>query len=214
MIAWPFLEDCRLSSSWATSNQFSPVVGQPVWGEPQSYDDHYGKMLWESFESVITLTQQMRQRNDPNFTQLLQRARTGALTQDDVMILKDRVVTQFTLQDPLKNTVIVQRNKTRHLINRLQAERFARRVGRDIIIFPAEHSHSKRDGGLSVIHRDVFRIQDGEHGATGPGLLYYCQGMPMSVLSNLCTPLGIVNGARATAYGAVTYADGIHQIWR
>lgn len=188
--------------------QFSPVVGRPLWGQPRSDEDHNGKTLWECFDSVITLTQQMRQLHDPHFTSLLMRARAGALTQHDVTILNDKVVTKFTLQDPLQNIVIVQRNKTRHLINRLQAERFARRVGRDIIIFPAEHSHTKKDGGKSIIHRDVFQIQDGEHGATGPGLLYYCQGMPVSVLSNLCTPLGIVNGARATAYGVVTHPDG------
>ncbi len=119
----------------------------------------------------------------------------GELTHGDVAMLNRKVVTALTLSDPLKNIVIVQRNKTRHLINRLQIERFARSVGHDIIIFPAQHSRTKREGRENVLHKDLFSIQDGDHGATGPGLLYYCKGMPVALLTNMCTALGMVNRA-------------------
>lgn len=87
--------------------QFPPITGRPLWGEPQTDEDRNGKTLWLSFSSVITLTQQMRQQGDPIFTQLLRRARKGALTQADVSILNDEVVTGLTLSDPLNNIVIV-----------------------------------------------------------------------------------------------------------
>lgn len=187
--------------------QFPPIAGRPLWGKPQTDDDHNGKTLWLSFSSVITLTQQMRQQSDPIFTQLLRRARMGALTQADVSKLNEKVVTGLTLSDPLNNIVIVQRNKTRHLINRLQIERFARSVGHDIVIFPAQHSRTKREGGEAILQKDLFSIQDGDCGATGPGLLYYCKGMPVALLTNMCTALGMVNGARSTAYGIITWPD-------
>lgn len=87
--------------------QFSPVVGRPLWEQPRLNDDHSGKMLWECFNLVLTLTQQMQQRDDQRFTELLQRARAGSLTEHDITMLNDRVVTQLTLDNPLKNTVIV-----------------------------------------------------------------------------------------------------------
>ncbi len=82
----------------------------------------------------------------------------GELTHGDIAILNGKVVRTLILSDPLKNIVIVQRNKTRHLINRLQIEKFARSVGHDIIIFSAQHSHTKRERRENVLHTDLFSI--------------------------------------------------------
>lgn len=75
------------------------------------------------------------------------------------------------------------------------------------MIFPAQHSRTKREGGKAILQKDLFSIQDGDRGATGPGLLYYCKDMPVALLINMCTALGMVNGARSTAYGIVTWPD-------
>ncbi len=146
----------------------------------------------------------MRQQSDPIFAQLLRRARKGALIQADISMLNEKVVTGLTLNDPLNNIVIVQRNKTRHLINCLQIERFARSIGYDIVIFPAQHNRTRRERGKAILQKDLFSIQDGDRGATGSGLLYYCKGMPVALLTNMCTTLGMVNGARSTAYVIIT----------
>ncbi len=39
--------------------QFPPIAGRPLWGEPQTDENHNRKTLWLSFSLVITLTQQM-----------------------------------------------------------------------------------------------------------------------------------------------------------
>lgn len=104
---------------------------------------------------------------------------------------------------------MVQRNKTRYIINRLQAERFACQTGRDPIIFLAQHSHSRKNGGNPIIYRNDVKIQDGKHGATGPGLLYYYKRMPVIVLANVCTLLGIVNGATTIAYRIISHPNGM-----
>ncbi len=95
------------------------------------------------------------------------------------------------------------------MINKLQAEQFAYHTGCDLIIFPAHHAHNRKNGRESIIYRDIIKIQDGEHDATGPGLLYYCKEMPYIVLTNVCIPLGIVNKATAIAYGVVPHPDSI-----
>ncbi len=96
----------------------------------------------------------------------------------------------------------------------MQAEQFACHIGRDLIIFPAYHAHNRKNGGESIINYDIIKIQDGEHGATGLGLLYYCKEMRYIVLANVCTPLEIVNGAIAIAYGIVPHPDGILTVLR
>ncbi len=96
----------------------------------------------------------------------------------------------------------------------MQAEQFARHTGCDLIIFPAHHAHNRKNGGESIIHHNIIKIQDGEHDTIGPGLLYYCNEMSYIVLANVCTPLGIVNGATAIAYGVVFHSDGMLTVLR
>lgn len=80
--------------------------------------------------------------------------------------------------------IIVQKNKTCHLINRLQIEKFARANNRDIIIFPEEHYQMKKDSRNLIKHELLFEAQDGEGNCIGPGLLFYCKGMPACLLAN------------------------------
>ncbi len=93
------------------------MIGRPIWKEVCIEEDSYGKMLWKSFNAVITLIQQMRQIDNLAFNTLLRRACTGSLTDADVTILNSKVAKEFPLRDLLKNTVIVQRKNSRHMIN-------------------------------------------------------------------------------------------------
>ena len=73
-------------------HQFPPVNGRALWEDAsEDPDEIRGKSLWSNFTSVFTLTQQMRQRNDPIFQSLLGRARRGELNIDDVQVLNSRV---------------------------------------------------------------------------------------------------------------------------
>jgi len=55
---------------------------------------------------------------------------------------------------------------------------------------------------------DLLATQDGDGTAKGPGLFLYTGGMPVTILYNISTPLGLVNGARGTAAGVVPHPDG------
>ena len=76
----------------------------------------------------------------------------------------------------------------------------------DIYVFPGAHTRTKKHRGLRV--DDLLETQDGDGDAKGPGLFLYTKGMPVTILFNINTPLGLVNGARGTAAGIVPHPDG------
>ena len=77
--------------------QFSPVRGPALWREPRDGNDEdaNGQIIWHQFTDVIILDQQMRQAQDPTFRELLGRARTAALTEEDLSLLNKRVATSL-----------------------------------------------------------------------------------------------------------------------
>ncbi len=125
--------------------QFPIIAGHSIWGKTQIDEDHNRKTLWLFFSAVIILIKQMYQQSDPIFVQLPRQVRKGELTEADVSILNEKVVTSPILNNLLNNIVIVPQNKIRHLINRLQIKRFAHFVDHNIVIFPAQHSHTRKE---------------------------------------------------------------------
>jgi hypothetical protein len=190
-------------------HQFSPIQAKALWQKQESNDEVRGQQLWHMFKNVILLDEQMRQREDVAYHQLLQRARAATITQADVDLLNTRVVTQLELRPDRINICIVRTNKLRHLINRLQIERFAQTRGQIIFIFPARHTRWKKPKRTHNLEVDaLLEVQDSSN-VKGAGLLLYTQNMPAAVLANISTRLGIVNGAQGTAVGVVPDPDGI-----
>ena len=160
------------------------------------------------FKDVVLLDEQMRQQHDTAYHELLQRARNATITQADVDMLNTRVVTDLESSPDQINTCIVRTNKLRHLINRLQIKRFARSQGQKIFIFPAHHARWRKPRGMRNVEVDkLLEVQDSSN-VKGPGLLMYTQNMPTAVLSNISTPLGVVNGAQGRAIGVVPDPNG------
>ena len=190
-------------------HQFSPVRAKALWQNQESNDEKRGQQLWHLFENVVILDEQMRQQHDTTYHQLLQRARNATITQSDVDVLNTRVVTELESRTDRINTCIVRTNKFRHIINRLQIERFAQAQGQKIFVFPARHTRWKKARGTRDLDVDkLLEVQDSSD-VKGPGLLTYTKNMPTAVLSNISTPLGIVNGSQGRAVGVVPDADGI-----
>jgi len=196
-------------------HQFPPTKGRPLWQTTDSHSGALGKLIWRRFTNVVILHEQMRQREDLEFQNLVHRARAGMLTATDVATLNKRVIQSLPLGDDLESVCVTRTNQLRHHINRLQIQRFAEIRGQDIYVFPAKHHRTKKRklGKQKKSDRDLtvdklLETQDGEGEAKGPGLLLYTQGMPITVLYNICTPLGLVNGAKGTVAGIVPHPDG------
>ena len=138
------------------------------------------------FKDVAVLDQQMRQQQDVQYHQLLQRARNGTLTQADVDLLNTRVVTELDSQPGLFDAStavawIVRTNKFRHAINHVLIKSFARSRGQKRTIYPASHTRWKKAKGARDLDIDkLLEVQDGSD-IKGPGLLLYTQNMPVTL---------------------------------
>jgi hypothetical protein len=185
-------------------HQFAPIQAQPLWQAPKGPLAALGQLIWHRFKDVIILDEQMRQQGDLEFQSLLRRAREGTMTASDVDTLNEQFTQSLHLSDGVDSVCVSRTNQRRHHINRLQIQRFAEARAQDIYVFPAAHSRTKKvRGGLRV--DELLGSQDGEGTTKGPGLFLYTQGMPVAILYNTCTPLGLVNGARGTAVGIVPH---------
>jgi PIF1-like helicase len=190
-------------------HQFPPIQAKALWQKQESNDERQGQLLWHLFQNVVLLDEQMRQQSDPAYHALLKRARDGTLTQTDVDLLNTRVVTSLESRPDRVNKCVVRANKLRHLIIRQQIDTFARSRQQKAIIFPGRHTRwRKANGGHDIPIDQILEIQDSSK-VKGPGLLFYTKDMPTAVLSNISTPLGIVNGAHGRAVGVVPNPDGM-----
>ena len=58
-----------------------------LWQKQESHDEKRGQQLWYMFKNMVVLDEQMRQQQDIDYHQLLQRVRNGTITQADVDLL-------------------------------------------------------------------------------------------------------------------------------
>lgn len=184
--------------------QFPPVKGTAFWKEPRNDEDADGLMIWHQFTNVIILDQQMRQAKDPQFRDLLRRARAGAMTEEDLAFLNSKVVPSLFTPELENATAVVKLNVLRRHINRVQMEHFARSRSQRIYIFPAQHSRVA--SGLRI--EDLLEQDDEGSKVPFQGLFFYTQGMPAAILTNICSLLEQVNGTRGSASGIVVDPTG------
>jgi len=192
--------------------QFPPIRGPALWKEPRKDNDEdaNGRMIWHRFTEVVMLDQQMRQAQDPMFRGLLGRARSAALTEDDLTSLNQKVVKSIFMPELEGVTTVVKLNALRHRINRLRMEHFARSRSQRIYVFPAQHSRVASTSSSPPRIEDLLRQTDNGTMIPFQGLFSYTQGMPAMVLSNICSILGLVNGTRGIASGIVVDSAGMY----
>lgn len=193
--------------------QFPPVLGPALWREPRRGIDEEdnGRLLWHQFKEVIILDEQMRQaEEDAPFRDLLSRARTGTLTEADRSFLNSKTVTSLVSPQLENATTVVKLNSLRHQVNRVRLEEFARTRCQNIYIFPALHTRTKSTGPMNLRLRADDLLQQPDQGTKipFPGLFLYTPNMPAVILTNICTLLGLVNGATGTAIGIVVDPTG------
>jgi hypothetical protein len=196
-------------------NQFTPVGGHAIWRQDTSYNQvlQDGKSIWNRFDKVVFLTEQMRQAEDPLFQAMLERARSATLTEADVAILNAQTIAARVArgEDP-PDRAVIRVNQLREDVNLTQLETFATKQAQKIYLFPARHDTpnvTSVDHALLV--RMMFRV--GEAGKLkGPGFLAFTKGMPVMLLQNTRTSSGLVNGMTGTAERAILDTDvqGIH----
>ena len=183
-------------------NQFRPVRGHAIWSQTINdiIDLQSGRSVWSHFTRVVFLTEQIRQAEDPVFQDLLQRARSATLTEDDVATLNS-----CTTENRIANgetppeRAIIRLNRIREEVNLVNLRAFAEKRGQKIYLFPARHDAPT---GTNLDPLTLLRIiyHVGEEGyLKGPGFFAFTKGMPIMLQQNTNTYAGLVNGMRGTA---------------
>jgi hypothetical protein len=191
-------------------NQFKPVRGHAIWS--QSINDiavlKAAKALWGHFTNVIFLTEQMRQAEDLRFQELLQRARSATLTEDDVTTLNScTVAARLANGETPPDRSVVRVNRLREEVNLSHLQTFAKKHGQKIYLFPAKHdAPATSNVDPATLLKLMFQVGEVQH-LKGPGFFAFTKGMPVMLLQNTNTSAGLVNGMTGTAEEVILDRD-------
>ena len=155
----------------------------------------YHSLLWPLFRPFF-LTQNVRQSNDAQFSQLLNRIRLGYLHSADIDLLKTRLVSENAVDPNILHIYptceSVQRHNTR-MQNLLEAPQ---------TVYNAVHYFSDNDLEPNMEVTDMSLIPDDDRDAGGlPSSLTFSVGTRVMLLRNLCVAYGLVNGAQGYVTG-------------
>ena len=97
---------------------------------------HQGHDLWRSLNAVVTLTQQMRQAEDPKFAEAMARIRIHEPTDEDITMLNTRI--GAPIPDSPAAPIIIRRHYVWHAINLQKLQETALAHGMPIVHCKAE----------------------------------------------------------------------------
>jgi hypothetical protein len=188
--------------------QFEPVHDRPLWSTRGGDQDTVARNIWSCFKDVMILTEQMRQRGDVPFQELLSRASNCCLTDEDIDFLNSKTREKMLeRREQLPDLAVRPKNAERHDYNRQAIERFAIERGQKIWMFSAEHSRPRK-GHVSV----GSLLNTGDDGSLkGPGVFFFTPGMPFMLLSNVSTATRLANGKLGTAVDVVLDDTGTYK---
>lgn len=151
--------------------------------------------LWHLFKPFF-LKQNMRQLKDLCYAQLLNRARIGCLTSDDIYTLRQRLVHPDSVQDPqilhIFPTLEQVRGHNIKMQSRLSSQQYC---------FTATHRFSDHD----IQPEETFTVdlipEDDRDAGGLPLHIWLSVGTKVMLLRNINVQYGLVNGAIGTVSG-------------
>ena len=107
--------------------QFSLIKKSTLWKESKKDNDENANdwMIWHQFTEVVMLNQQMKQTQNSMFQNLLSWARNVILTENDLILLNQKMI-KFIFMFELKNVIIIIKlNMLWYHINHFWMKHFA-----------------------------------------------------------------------------------------
>lgn len=129
---------------------------------------------------MVFLTEQMYQAEDPAFQDLLQRARSTTLTENNVTTLNSCTTeNRITNSETLPERAIIQLNCIQKEDNIVHLQAFTEKRGQKIYLFPARHDipTSTNLDPLTLL-RMVYHVSK-EGYLKGPGFFAFTKGIPI-----------------------------------
>ena len=118
--------------------QYPPVGGTPLYTpilrytgqSDQEIQKHLGRLTWKTIDTVVTLTEQQRMKDDPGYGDAVNRLRVRKCTYKDLELFNTRLMKSASHADGVnmskdgnwKATVIVSTNSLRETVNIRKAE--------------------------------------------------------------------------------------------
>jgi hypothetical protein len=220
----------KCSKIWSTATTSDAILGglpiiiflgdfdrfedTPLWKTVETAMDSKtkdGLDIWRKFTNVIILREQMRQKDDVEYQQLLCRAKTCTLTDDDIQLLNTKS-NLLSKNMHVPDRAIRPKNEERHNFNRMGVERFAAERSQKVWMFAGSHDRPRgntQSGYISV----GSMLNEGDGGKfKGPGIFFFTPGMPVMLLENLMAPMKLVNGKIGTAVDFVVDPKGCSRL--
>lgn len=192
-------------------HQFPPVMknGALYYPDSPTMGPSVGRRLFESFTTVVTLTQQMRVQ-DVAWTDMLTRLRVGGCTKDDIAMVQSLVLTDGSSErpdfrkKPWSDAVLVtSRNSVRDKWNTAAVRQHCRSSKQLLYICPSEDTIGKDRRPVS--RSELLAISNLPLKQTGrlSAQIELAIGMRGMVLLNIATESDLANGSRGSVSGIV-----------
>lgn len=172
--------------------QLPPVGQSQVYALPKNPKMRLYGSLWQHFH-VATLSKIMRQKDDIEFANLLNRIRTETHTKDDIEVLKTR---QVTTDDPEYPTSSLHVFTTNSKVDQHNEKHLAS-TGNPVYTIEAQDMNVEH-------HTGQFKLQMPENPNRTAGLrqnIKLSQNARVMITKNIDTADGLVNGAQGTIVG-------------
>ncbi|KAI8509442.1 hypothetical protein Bbelb_132900 [Branchiostoma belcheri] len=184
--------------------QLQPVGQNHVFGLPS---DSYAKLhgsLWEENFHMMELTESMRQKGDQNFANLLMRVRTASCTEDDIHLLKSRVISRT---DPSYPSEALHVFKTNREVDEHNAKHLTTLSSK---VFDIKAIDSKKDL-LTGFTNVAMSTKPSDTGGLRE-VVSVAVGARVMVTVNIDVADGLVNGTFATVVGVDSTGPDVHTI--
>lgn len=186
-------------------HQFPPPGKQELAlynSRPPNQTATVGRAIYLQFDTVVILREQMRIK-DKQWMEILNRARIGECTCDDIKEIRSLVMTETTCDvpdftyDPWKSaTLVTPRHGVRNPWNEECINRHCATTGHRKYIFEAEDTVGKDRRPLTIGERVVVAGISEKKSARLPGRISIAIGMKAMVTWNIATDADLANGAR------------------
>lgn len=184
-------------------HQFPPIAGhhRALYSQnPQSAKSQLGRNIYLQFDTVIQLKQQIR-ITDTIWNDILQRARIGACTSDDLSEIRRLVLTnaECSLPDfsspPWNDAILITpRNSVQSRWNSRATRKHCLRTGQILYVCPAEDS--AHNAPLSSAKRLITAKMPLKQTEQLPTIIRICKGMRIMITRNISTTANLSNGSR------------------
>ena len=199
--------------------QYPPVGGSPLYTPISAYSGQsdkeilkrLGRLAWKTVDTVVTLTEQKRMEGDKEYGDAVNRLRTRTCNYDDVDLFNSRIVksannsngTDMGLKDNNTAAAIVNTNLLRETLNAHKAHAICSGKHKELLVTCAALDKLTSGVMSKFQHEALLRLNltSSANKNMLPSSIPLYVGMPVILrLRNICTELGITNGAQGIVH--------------